>query len=332
MIRLARGLDGRTRLVVYVDGGTRVVDAVIAAQTLSGSSAPGAAEIAARLADSGQSWRPLIADWDAARPEFEALVAAVVADLESDDPTLQAVALEEFAFAPPLVDPAARIIAMGGNFAGHATGTTAAIATNDSVRLAAAKEAPPWGFYVIPGTIVGAGADVTPPVGTQKLDYEAEVAGILLPPTSPDESWRLWGYTAWNDFSIRDAALGLSHDDHGPLTWSVTKNFATGHACGPWVVVDAPDEDIEIRCTVDGEERQHGWTSQMIYTFDEIARYLSRFFPIEPGDMIISGTPGGPAIEGGIDGPYLKDGDVVVVEVSGIGELRSTVRLAHADA
>lgn len=321
MIRFARGSDGRTKLVVDADGDAWVVDAVEAAQASDRS--PG---VAPRLADPGQSWRRLIADWDAARPQFEQLVATIEADLASEHPVLRAVPAAEFVFAPPLVDPGARIVAMGGNFAGHAAGTTAVISTNDTVGLAAMKQAPPWGFYVIPGTIVGSGADVTPPAGTRKLDYEAEVAGILRPPNSPDEAFRLWGYGAWSDFSIRDAALGLTLDDHGPLTWSVTKNFATGNAFGPWVVVDGPVEGIEIRCSVNGEERQHGWTSQMIYSFDEIARYLSGFFPIEPGDIIVSGTPDGPAIEGGIDGPYLEDGDVVVVEVAGGGILRNTVK------
>lgn len=62
----------------------------------------------------------------------------------------------------------------------------------------------------------------------------------------------IWGYTAWSDFSIRDTVLGLSKTDHGPLTWSLTKNFRTGNSCGPYLVVDEgpPVDNLRITLTV----------------------------------------------------------------------------------
>jgi 2-keto-4-pentenoate hydratase/2-oxohepta-3-ene-1,7-dioic acid hydratase in catechol pathway len=200
-------------------------------------------------------------------------------------------------------------------------------------RAVAAESTPPWGFFVIPGTVVGDGSTVTPPAGTMKLDYEAEVALVLgggeHPPGSEEVS--VWGYTAWNDFSIRDEALGLSKIDHGPLTWSLQKNFRTGHACGPWLVVDEEVDvaNLGIRCLVNGELRQDGTTADMLHPFGRIAAHLSRYVPLVGGDVIVSGTPSGTAMEGGLDGLFLRDGDHVEVLVDGVAPLRSTVKASR---
>jgi 2-keto-4-pentenoate hydratase/2-oxohepta-3-ene-1,7-dioic acid hydratase in catechol pathway len=223
------------------------------------------------------------------------------------------VPLSEVTLEPPLPDPAARIFAMGGNFALH---------VGDAEKQLAIKVPEwPWGFYVIPGTIVGDGATVTPPAGTQKLDYEAEV-GVVL-----DDAGGVWGWTAWNDFSMRDPAFGLAEVDRGPLTWSLQKNFATANACGPFMVVGEPwpADGLRIVCRVNGEVRQDGNTSAMKHDFAAIVEHIGAYLPLGAGDMILSGTPAGTAMEGGPDGPFLKDGDVVEVEVDGAGTLRNRV-------
>jgi 2-keto-4-pentenoate hydratase/2-oxohepta-3-ene-1,7-dioic acid hydratase in catechol pathway len=140
---------------------------------------------------------------------------------------------------------------------------------------------------------------------------------------------------AWNDFSIRDAAFGLSQVDHGPLTWSLQKNFTSANACGPWLVVDEaiPAGGLRIRLWVNGEQRQNDVTTSMKYGFDEIAAHIDSYVPLGAGDMILSGTPGGTGMEGGPAGPFLSDGDVVEVRITGDGEgadsgvLRSTISL-----
>jgi 2-keto-4-pentenoate hydratase/2-oxohepta-3-ene-1,7-dioic acid hydratase in catechol pathway len=277
------------KLVRYDGGRTGLVvgDSVVEASGL----APGA------------SWVPLISSGGV--PEARA----------GDGVPLSSVALE-----PPLPDAAARIFAMGGNFPMHTAATVSklSIKISDSV---VSDDAPPWGFYVIPGTIVGPEHEVTPPHGTQKLDYEAEV-GVVL-----DGAGGIWGWTAWNDFSIRDAAFGLSKVDHGPLTWSLQKNFATGNACGPVMVVGEPipAEGLRIVCRVNGSVRQDGRTAEMKHSFDEIAAHIGSYLPLGAGDMILSGTPAGTGMEGGPDGPFLAAGDVCEVEVTGTGVLRNRI-------
>jgi 2-keto-4-pentenoate hydratase/2-oxohepta-3-ene-1,7-dioic acid hydratase in catechol pathway len=306
VIGLVRFDGGRTG-VVRAD---RVIDAARALPELS----PGA------------SWMGLIADWGRARPALERLLE------EAPDGS----ALGDLALEPPLPHPSARVFAMGGNFPMHTAQTAAKleISLSEGVTSAAKQGVPPWGFYVIPGTVVGPGHEIAPPAGTQKLDYEAEVA-VVLGPRGSDGTVGIWGWTAWNDFSIRDPAFGLSKVDHGPLTWSLQKNFATGNACGPVMVIDAPipPEGLRIVGRVHGELRQDGRTSEMKYGFEEIVAHIEEYLPLGPGDMILSGTPAGTGMEGGPDGPFLSDGEVCEVEVIGAGEgertgvLRNHIRL-----
>lgn len=245
---------------------------------------------------------------------------------ELPEPSGPVAPLAEVVLEPPLPSPDPRVFAMGGNFETHTAATAGklAIELSDSVTSGDKGDAPPWGFYVIPGTIVGPNANVTPPSHVRKLDYEAEVGVVLATGGSRP---RIWGYTAWNDFSIRDAAFGLSKVDHGPLTWSLQKNFVTGNACGPAMVVGEPIPPCGLRilCRVNGVIRQDGSTSEMRYGFDEIAAHIEQYLPLAAGDMILSGTPAGTCMEAGPDGPFLADGDVVEVEAGGTGVLRNVV-------
>jgi 2-keto-4-pentenoate hydratase/2-oxohepta-3-ene-1,7-dioic acid hydratase in catechol pathway len=288
-VKLVRYDGGRTGVLA----GDVVVDAAAALPALT----PGA------------SWRPLIEGWAEARDAL----AALLADGGGPATPLRAAALEA-----PLPDPAARIFAMGGNFPMHTAATVQKLQmkVSDSVTSGSKDDTPPWGFYVIPGTIVGPEHAITPPRGTQKLDYEAEV-GVVLAHGGDGAGVAVWGYTAWNDLSIRDAAFGLSKVDHGPLTWSLQKNFSSANACGPCMVVDVPipASGLRIVCRVNGERRQDGNTTEMKYGFDEIAGHIEEYLPLGPGDMILSGTPAGTGMEGGPDGPFLAAGDVCEVEV-----------------
>jgi 2-keto-4-pentenoate hydratase/2-oxohepta-3-ene-1,7-dioic acid hydratase in catechol pathway len=298
-LRLVRYDGGRTGVVAD----DRVLDAAVALPELA----------------RGASWIPLIERWAEVQP--------ALSELERGGGGETALALAEVALEPPLADPAARIFAMGGNFPMHTAATVEKleIEISDSVKSGAKDDTPPWGFYVIPGTIVGPEHVVTPPRGTQKLDYEAEVGVVLA--SGGRNGISIWGYTAWNDFSIRDAAFGLSKVDHGPLTWSLQKNFTSANACGPCMVVDAPipAEGLQIRCRVNGALRQDGNTTAMKYGFEEIAAYIEEYLPLGAGDMILSGTPAGTGMEGGPDGPFLADGDICEVEVTGTGVLRNAI-------
>jgi 2-keto-4-pentenoate hydratase/2-oxohepta-3-ene-1,7-dioic acid hydratase in catechol pathway len=301
------------RLVRYDGGRTGLLagDAVLEA----------AAALPELLPSPGCSWTALIEHWDEAVAALRSLERAA-----SRGMPLSSVSLEA-----PLPAQAARIFAMGGNFPMHTAATVEKLEMNisDSVSKGSKEDTPPWGFYVIPGTIVGPGSAVTPPRGTQKLDYEAEV-GVVRAAGADGGSFPIWGYVNWNDFSIRDAAFGLSKVDHGPLTWSLQKNFTSANACGPWMVVDQPipGSGLRIACRVNGEVRQDGNTVDMKYDFDEIAAHIGEYLTLGAGDMILSGTPAGTAMEGGPDGPFLADGDEVEVEVDRAGVLRNTIALA----
>jgi 2-keto-4-pentenoate hydratase/2-oxohepta-3-ene-1,7-dioic acid hydratase in catechol pathway len=111
------------------------------------------------------------------------------------------------------------------------------------------------------------------------------------------------------------------------LTWSLQKNFASGNACGPCMVVDHPitADGLRIRCRVNGATRQDGNTTEMKYGFPEIVAHIEEYLPLRPGDMILSGTPAGTGMERGPDGPFLADGDICEVEVTGTGVLRNRV-------
>jgi 2-keto-4-pentenoate hydratase/2-oxohepta-3-ene-1,7-dioic acid hydratase in catechol pathway len=95
------------------------------------------------------------------------------------------------------------------------------------------------------------------------------------------------------------------------------------------VVVDEPwpAAGLRIRCRVNGEVRQDATTADMTYAFGAIAAHISSYSPRGAGDLIISGTPAGTAMESGADGPFLRDGDVVEVEVDGAGVLRNRIEL-----
>ena len=253
-MRSIRFDGGRTGVVV----GDRVLDAAEALPELG----PGA------------DWADLIARWGEHRGALEALEG-------EDSGGMQ---LSEVLLEPPLPSPGSRIFAMGGNFPMHTAQTAEKleIELSDEVK-SEEKEAPPWGFYVIPGTTVGPEADVSPPPGTQRFDYEAEVAVVLTGDPVEGGMVGIWGYTAWNDFSIRDAAFGLSKVDHGPLTWSLQKNFTprTPRARGWWSTTRPTTADAD-RLPSERRARQDGNTREMKYSYGEIAAHISEYLPLRP--------------------------------------------------
>jgi 2-keto-4-pentenoate hydratase/2-oxohepta-3-ene-1,7-dioic acid hydratase in catechol pathway len=329
-VKLVRVVEAGTGLVVG-QAEPQVVDVATAVQRLRERRPDLAGALEDCFPPGGASWRPVIDQWARLRDPLGEIAALAEAGADLGQSPLAGLHLD-----PPLAEPAARMFAMGGNFPGHVARMGTGFELPESVRHGTPADTPPWGFYVIPGTIVGPGAAVTPPAGVRALDYEAEVAVLLgageHPPGRDDIT--IWGYTAWSDFSIRDSALGYTKTDHGPLTWSLTKNFRTGNSCGPVVVVDEPwpAAGLRIRCRVNGELRQDATTADMTYPFGTIAAHISSYSPLGAGDVIISGTPPGTAMESGADGPFLQDGDVVEVEVDGVGVLRNRIELPGPDA
>ena len=174
--------------------------------------------------------------------------------------------------------------------------------------------------------VVGPDDDVHMPRVSSLLDYEGELAIVIgercrhvTAEQAPDV---IAGYTITNDLSVRDwqlrtptMTMGKSFDTHGPL--------------GPWIVTADELGDphaLGIRTFVNEEQRQDGNTSEMVFNCFEQVSHLSQAFTLEPGDVIATGTPAGvgAAIQPFPDG-LLKVGDVVRIEIDGIGALENTV-------
>jgi 2-keto-4-pentenoate hydratase/2-oxohepta-3-ene-1,7-dioic acid hydratase in catechol pathway len=274
--------------------------------------------------DGTGSWNDMIAHWDEARGPLRALEAG------GDGKRLASVHLEA-----PLPDRRNRIIALGANVAAHGVNAFRAITgqefTEEHFHEDQRKGLPPWGFIVMPETVVGPDAEVKPEASVQKFDYEVETAIVLAKggKRMKPEDLEVWGFTIWNDLSIRDGRLGIGPQLHrGAFNWAVEKNFDTGNACGPCVVVDEDYDVDDLRCVmrVNGEVRQDWRTSKMIYGFGETVAFLSKYITMNPGDIILSGTGAGTAVESGRDGNrWLKPGDLLEAEVEGVGVLRNKV-------
>ena len=327
-MRLCRLPGGSTGLITDPHG-LDVVEIHASLPSFASSDATAAAALEPHFNGGEESWCGVIDNWDDLSGALSALEAWAAADpsrvRQVDPAELEA----------PLPDRASHIFAIGANFASHGARSQRVIEGDDlstvegrARALVAAKDSgtPPWGFNVLPGTVIGHEDAIRRPEGIVRFDYEGEVGAVLR--TTPAGATSIWGVVPWNDVSIRDKYFGLGpRVDEGPLTWSLQKNFDCGNACGPWVTIDeAIDVDnIEIRLRVNGDERQRGSTDEMVYRFDEAIEHFGTWLTLRSGDMIASGTPAGTAIEEGDGGPYLADGDVVEVELVGIATLRNRV-------
>ncbi len=185
-------------------------------------------------------------------------------------------------------------------------------------------------FTKSPNTLVGPHDDVVMPRGATKLDWEVEL-GIVVGArarylNSPEDArGAIAGYVVVNDVSERSFQLERGGQ------WAKGKSAETFNPAGPWLVT--PDEldnvlDLDMRLNVNGERRQIGSTSTMIFNPWTIVHYLSQFMVLEPGDLINTGTPPGVAL--GMPEPrYLQPGDVMELEITGLGRQRQRVTAAR---
>jgi len=216
-------------------------------------------------------------------------------------------------FGPPLAD-VGKIVCIGLNYRDHAAETGAKI------------PAEPILFLKTPDTIVGPDDDVLIPRGSAKTDWEVELGVVIgaearyLP--SPDAATAcIAGYVVSNDVSEREFQLERGGQ------WDKGKNCETFNPLGPWLVTadEVPDpQDLRLRLWVNGEPRQDSNTKNMVFGVYEIVRYLSQFMTLYPGDLINTGTPAGVALGQPDPKPYLRAGDVVELEIDGLGRQRQT--------
>lgn len=173
-------------------------------------------------------------------------------------------------------------------------------------------------FLKAPSSVVGPGAPVVLPPESARVELEGEIAAVvrhrLTRATEAEARSGLLGVTAALDVTARD----LQRKD---ATFARAKSFDTFCPLGPAIRVTPAREDLleglEVVTRLNGEERQRGRTSEMAWGIVALAAYVSRCMTLDPGDVILTGTPAGVA--------PLADGDLVEVEVSGVGVLRSPV-------
>ncbi len=180
-------------------------------------------------------------------------------------------------------------------------------------------------FYKAPNTVIGPDDDILIPPGSKRVDWEVEL-GVVIGRTaryveSPDEAREcVAGYVLSNDVSEREYQL-----DRSGGQWSKGKSCETFNPLGPWLVT--PDElsfPLRLRSWVNDAPRQDSSTADMIFDVGFLIWHLSQFTVLEPGDLINTGTPQGVALGGRF--PYLSAGDVVEMEISGLGRQRSVVK------
>jgi 2,4-didehydro-3-deoxy-L-rhamnonate hydrolase len=262
------------------------------------------------LGDSHFDLAPLTPDIDSAflasdGPE-RARRAAVAGDLEQVDVTGRRI-------GAPIAQPGA-VVCIGQNYAAHAAESGAEPPTQPVI------------FFKHPNTVVGPDDDVELPPGAGRLDWEVELGVVIGRRTSRLASpahalAHVAGYTVSHDVSERTWQLEESGGQ-----WSKGKCGPTFNPLGPWLVPASEVTDpqqLRLRSWVGGEPRQDSTTADMIFDVAHLVWHLSHYLTLDPGDLVNTGTPQGVALSGRF--PYLRAGDVVELEIDGLGRQRQQV-------
>lgn len=221
--------------------------------------------------------------------------------------------IDEVRFLPVIPNPG-KIWCIGVNYADHLEETKIERAAHPTVFMRYAQS-----------QIGHLEALLLPPEASE-FDFEGEVALVIGRGgrrIQPQHAWQhIAGYAAYNDGSLRDWQFHTTQ-------WAPGKNFAATGAFGPWMTtadeLDLRTQPLELTTRLNGEVVQHSDTSKLIFSIPEILAYCSTLLPLDAGDVIVTGTPGGVGMAR-TPKRFMKPGDVVEVEVSGVGTLCNTVR------
>ena len=222
-------------------------------------------------------------------------------------------ALDEISYAPPITNPQ-KIICIGVNYVNR----------NEEYDDTALPPYPSV-FLRTPGSLVGHLQSIVRPPESEQFDYEGEIAIVIGKPgrriTQDNAEAHIAGLTILQEGSVRDWMR------HGKFNVTQGKNFDRSGAVGPWLVTaDEFDnyDNLTVTTRVNGEQRQHDTTANLLFSFSYLISYLSTFTGLQTGDIISTGPPTGAGAR--FDPPrFLVPGDEVTGEVPGIGLLRNTV-------
>ncbi|MFD0669385.1 fumarylacetoacetate hydrolase family protein [Ramlibacter sp. MAHUQ-53] len=239
----------------------------------------------------------------------QGLLAEAAKLAQANKPTLK---LSQLELLPVIPNPG-KIVCVGLNYGEHVRETGREITESPAL------------FVRMPASQVGHGQDIVRPPESHRLDYEGEIAIVIGQGgrrISEADAWsHIAGYSCYNDGSIRDWQVATSQ-------WTPGKNFWRTGGFGPWMVSAdeiAPGQRMTLTTRLNGQVMQQATTDMMIHSIPRQIAYISTFIPLEPGDVIVTGTPGG---VGNKRNPqvFMKPGDVVEIEVDAVGILRNGIR------
>jgi 2-keto-4-pentenoate hydratase/2-oxohepta-3-ene-1,7-dioic acid hydratase in catechol pathway len=273
--------------------------------------------------------RPALLDAEGVLRDLSGVVPDIDGALLADDAALGRIRTAAEAGELPVLDadglrvgpPVARIgkvVCIGLNYHDHAKET------------GAEPPAEPVIFFKAADTVVGPHDTVLVPRGSVKTDWEVELAVVIGRTArylgSHEEALaHVAGYAVAHDVSEREFQI-----ERGG-TWDKGKNCETFNPLGPWLVTadEVPDpQGLGLKLWVNGELRQDGSTSDQIFPVAEVVRYVSQFMTLYPGDVINTGTPAGVALGMPEPKPFLRAGDVVELEIDGLGRQRQEFKPA----
>jgi 2-keto-4-pentenoate hydratase/2-oxohepta-3-ene-1,7-dioic acid hydratase in catechol pathway len=251
-------------------------------------------------------------------PVVEALVAGKALPVMG-----AALAIDQVELTAPIPRPRRNIFCVGKNYHAHAR-EFAGSGFDSSAKSGGDIPADPILFSKVPECVIGPNDTIRIPADVSTaIDYEAELAVIIgvggKGIAHADAMQHVWGYTIVNDVTARD--WQSRHQQ-----WLMGKSFDTFCPMGPWLVsADELDgQATQVKCWVNGEERQNASTRDLIFGIPKLIATLSAGITLYPGDIIATGTPVGVGI--GFKPPkYLQPGDTVKIEIDGIGVLENTV-------
>ncbi len=242
------------------------------------------------------------------RPAYGILSGDVISELDGDfSAPLRILKTRRALSEVRLLNPCApsKIVAVGLNYRDHAKELNLTVPETPII------------FLKPPTSVIGPGGVILHPKTSSQVDYEAELGVVMknrVRSIGPaDVQDHILGYTCANDVTARD----LQKKDG---QWTRAKSFDTFCPVGPWIETDLDAGDLLIESFLNGERRQSSRTSQLIFNVDYLVSFISGIMTLNPGDLIITGTPAG-------IGP-MKPGDEIEVRIEGIGSLKNIVKQA----